>query len=95
MLLAVSLSHSLFNHRIGRPRLTVDIEDIEYLRSVHFSWTKISQILEISRSTLYRRLDEFNLSCDLTFSNISDQELDTIITDIKRDHPNDGERLTI
>lgn len=34
------------------------MEEIEFLRSVHFSWTKIAEFLGVSRSTLYRRLGE-------------------------------------
>lgn len=71
----------------------VSIEEIEYLRQIRFSWTKIAEILQISRSTLYRRLEEENLSQSLSFTNISDVELDRLISSVKACHPNDGERL--
>lgn len=77
----------------GRPRITVAIEDIEFLRGLRFSWTRIAEILQISRSTLYRRLEEEGLSRESTFSDISDLELDRVVASIKRSHPNDGERL--
>ncbi len=66
---------------------------IEFLRGFRFSWTSIAQMLEISQSTLYRRLQEFDLSRDVYFTEISDRELDRIIKRIKIDHPHDGERL--
>jgi len=66
--------------RAGRPRREVDIEDIEFLRGLRFSWTKISRILSISRSTLYRRLEEHHLSRELYFSELS---VDRIIKRIK------------
>ena len=72
----------IFLSVIGRPRVDVEIEDIEYLRQLRFSWTCIAKILNISRSTLYRRLDEEGLSRQLTFTNISDQELDMEMEDI-------------
>ena len=79
----------------GRPLLAVSIEDIEYLRSLQFSWTKIAQILGISRSTLYRRLEESGIQQDVQYTSISDFELDRAVEYIKNMHPNDGERLLI
>ena len=79
----------------GRPKLEVPIEEIEYLRELQFSWTKIASILEISRSTLYRRLAQEGIDLACTFSNISDSALDGVMNSIKQAHPNDGERLVI
>ena len=62
---------------------------------MHFSWSKIAQILGVIRSTLYRRIEEEGLSRDLTYTNITDAELDLQIEAIKKLHPNDGERLII
>ena len=82
-------------HAVGRPAINVDIRDIEYLRSLRFTWTKIAEILGISRSTLYRRLQEEGLSQDATYSDINDVDLDQLIKEIKEVHPNDGERMII
>ena len=71
------------------------VEEIELLRSLRFSWTRIATLLGISRSTLYRRLTEEGISLSTTFSNISDGDLDRVIGTIKAAHPNDGERLII
>ena len=79
----------------GRPFLAVSIEDIEYLRRLRFSSTKIAQILGISRSTLYRRLEESGVQQDVQYASISDFELDRAVEYIKNLHPNDGERLLI
>jgi len=78
----------------GRPPITVDMDDVEFLRSLHFSWTKIAEYLNVSRTTLYRRLEENEISIP-RFSSITDLELDACIRDIKRRHPNDGERMII
>ena len=79
----------------GRPVIEVSIEKIEYLRNLRFTWTKISEILGVSRSTLYRRLDEEGVNLTCRYSNIDDHELDRTVESIKLTHPNDGERLLI
>ena len=73
--------------------MSFNIDEVEFLRSLRFSFKEIASILGISRATLYRRLDEEGLSSNCMYSNISDQDLDSYILSIKRSHPNDGERL--
>ena len=54
----VYVRHNGIAHSIrspSRPKLEVSIEEIEYLRGLNFKWTGL---LGISRSTLYRRLEE-------------------------------------
>ena len=88
--------HSLFLLVLrlrGRSQLLVSIDDIEYLRGLHFTWTKIASILGISRSTLYRRLEEAGIELSSTYSELSDSDVDHTIAGIKQNHPNDGERL--
>ena len=75
---------------IGRPRIEVHIEDILALRALNFKWTDIARILQISRSTLYNKLAELGLGIS-TYTQITNAELDDIITKIRRDHPRDGE----
>ena len=54
---------------------------------------KIAHFLEISRSTLYRRMEEEGLSQDIRYTDINEVDLDRAIIAIKRNYPNDGERL--
>ena len=77
----------------GRPRITVDIEEVEFLRSLNFQWKKIANILGVSRSTLHRRLREEGMQEDMWFSDISDDDLDILVKQIKEEHCNDGEVL--
>ena len=79
----------------GRPSVSVNFEDVEILRRLSFSWCQIAEILQVSRSTLYRRIEDEGLALDLTYTNISDAELDHQVEAIKMVHPNDGERLMI
>ena len=57
---------------------------------MHYSWTKISDLLGISRSTLYRRLNDAGVSTD-DYTSLPSHELDNTIKKIKTDFPNDGE----
>ena len=86
--------YTLFRNE-GRPRIGVDLEDIEFLSGLRFSYTDIAKILGVSRSTFYRRLEEEGISQYSKYSDISDNDLDREICEIKLDHPNDGERLLI
>lgn len=61
---------------LGRPRIRVDRENLEFLRSLHFNWTDIAAILGVSQKTVRRRVQEWNIP---TYSTISDQEIDVMV----------------
>ena len=63
------------------------------MRSLRFSWTKIAQITGISRRTLYRRLDEWELPRDIYYSDITDNDLDRLVRAVKAENPTSGEVL--
>ena len=61
---------------LGRKPYDISKEQVEYLRSLSFPWTKIAAILQVSISTLQRRRKEFGVSDELEkYSDISDDEL--------------------
>ena len=67
----------------GRPALIITKEQIQYLRSLHFSWEKIAQLLHTSVSTVQRRRRAFGISEEFEqYSVISDHELDQIYKEI-------------
>ena len=67
----------------GRPALNITKEQIEYLRSIHFLWEKIAQLLHISVSMVQRRRRALGISEDFDqYSDISDHELDQIYKEI-------------
>lgn len=68
------------------------MDEIRQLRILGFSCTRIAELLNISRRTLYRRLEDSDI---VGFTNITAQELDSIILAYKLDHPNDGEVMVI
>lgn len=75
---------------VGRPSLSLDMYEVEYLRSLGFTWTDISRILDVSRSTLYRKIEGAGLNFQ-TYTMMSDTELDRVVSEIKADHPFIGE----
>ena len=63
----------------GRKRLEISQEQLEHLRSLFFSWTKIAKLLGVSTSTLQRRRREFGMAARFEeYSELTDDELDDI-----------------
>ena len=86
----------------GRSRILVTRDQIEHLRSLHFSWEKIAKLLNVSTKTLKRRREEYGLSEKFEiYSSISDEDLDAIYRNLVSDNstgfltPNLGRRRFI
>ena len=47
---------------VGRPSLNVDIGQVNVLRAYHFNWTQIANIMDIHRSTLWRKLKSMGIT---------------------------------
>ncbi len=75
---------------VGRPRLLVNIEQAEFLRSTGYTWNEVAQCLQVSRSTLWRRMREMNVSLN-RYSDISDVQLDDLVSTIQQQSPNIGQ----
>ena len=87
---AVSSVHVVMHEgRRGRPSLVVNVEQVELFRSVGYTWFEVSNLLSVSRTTLWRRFRDLNIPTS-RYSDISDQELDNIVQSIRESHPNAG-----
>ena len=75
--------------RRGRPSLVVNVEQVELFRSVGYTWLEVSNLLSVSRTTLWRRFRDLNIPTS-QYSDISDQDLDHIVQSIRESHPNVG-----
>ena len=79
---------SLFQPSAGRPRVAVDRSYVEVLRGLHFTWSDISSMLNVSVKTIQRRAKDWNFT---TYSSISDDALDNTIREILTQFPSAGE----
>ena len=78
--------------REGRPRFDIPREQLEYLIEHQFTVLQMSGILGISIRTIRRRMSEFNLSIRRQYAQLTDSELDGIITEICQQYPTCGNR---
>ena len=73
---------------VGRPKLLVNIDQVDLLRSAGFTWQEIANALQVSRTTLWRRLCEMGIGIN-KYSDICD--LDSAIKLLKQEYPNCGQ----
>ena len=76
----------------GRPKISLNIDTVELLRSCGYDWGQIADALQISRTTLWRRVKEAGCLIQ-KYSEIFDDELDSVMSQIQREHPNCGQQL--
>ena len=83
----------LRENRRGRPRLDIQVEQLEYLLHLGFKCPKIADVLGVSLRTVRRRMHEFGFSVTALYSSITDPELGLLVSEIKEEFPNCGYRL--
>ena len=75
----------------GRPvKNCVDRMQLEYLKSLRFTWSQIASLLGISSRTIQRRAKQWDVK---TFSSISDIQLDEVVSTVLQQFPKCGEVL--
>ena len=66
------------NYRLNNKNyLSGPIDDTTGLRALGYTWVNVAELLQVSRSTLYRRLKDYGVSSD-DCSDISSPELDEV-----------------
>ena len=78
----------------SRPKLIVNVHAVELLRSCGYTWNEVAGALQVSRSTIWRRVEDAGVQL-AKYSDISDDELDSIISHFQSDHPNCGQQLIL
>ena len=48
----------------GRPQVLVNLEQVELLRGCGYTWVEVADCLNVSRSTIWRRLKEMDVSLE-------------------------------
>jgi len=91
----------------GRPRFDINKDQLEYLFSLGFKWTKVAALLGVSRMTIYRYTykDKHGIYCiidrrrveyglvDDPQAHISEADLTSLLEDIRRETPFAGVSL--
>lgn len=75
---------------VGVPRIVVPTDHIACLLEIGLPVTTISNLLGVSRATLYRRMAENNLSVRGLYSTCTDAELDGLVFQVKERMPHAG-----
>ena len=75
----------------GRPRYLISAQQLQFLRDLQFSLTKIAKIIGVSRKTINRRRQDLGMSQELCWSSISDNDLKQIMCDIQTLTPGIGQ----
>lgn len=73
----------------GRPKFDITLDQLEYLRSLSFSWKEIASMLGVSRMTIYRRRLEYGMLQD--GRSIEDDELLVLLREMRSEFPDMGE----
>ena len=86
----VTCSTRSTGHR-GRPQYLISMEQLEFLRGLYFSWTKIANIVGVSTKTLERRRQALGIMNELGWSEISDDNLKQVMVEVQRLTPRIGQ----
>lgn len=88
------LENNTFQYRFpGRPRLEISEEVFRFLISNDLSLADMGIILGCSPRTVQRRMGEQRYSRRQRYSNMSDSEIDTVVSDIQSSNPRTGCRM--
>ena len=80
----------------GRPKIAVSLSQVSGLRELGFSWSKIAKLIGVGDRTLLRRRQESGQEHLLNgISEISNEQLDDIVSEITLRAPDAGERMII
>lgn len=77
----------------GPPKFLISREHLQNLVSMQLSIPCIAQLLGVSIRTINRRLNEYGISIRDTYTKITDEELDNLVSSVKAESPHLGHRM--
>ena len=81
--------------RPGRSKFEVSRDQLQYFIEHNFTAVQIANMLGVSLSTVRRRMREHHVDSSQPFSQITDEQLDNLVIEIKQAHPRCGYRMVI
>ena len=74
----------------GRPKFDISQEQLEYFLFYDLGVQDIANALSVSKSTVQRRFREYEISVSSAISQLTNDQLDGLVRQIKNDFPNAG-----
>ena len=74
-----------------QPRFDISREQLQYLHSMSFTWVQISELLGVSRMTIYRRRQDYGMGNDP--SEDITNELREVLQEMRRELPSLGQTM--
>ena len=81
-----------FTGAVGRPPFEIPREQLLLLIESKFTVPQIADMIGVSVRTIHRRMSEYDLSIHSTYTELTDDELDSIISDIHKEFPMCGNK---
>ncbi|XP_076830132.1 uncharacterized protein LOC143476036 [Brachyhypopomus gauderio] len=78
---------------MGRPKYCVPPQQLKHLVQISLPVWHIAELLGVSKKTLKRRMDENGLSVKQTYSDLTDEQLDSLVRSVKARSPHVGYRM--
>ena len=77
---------------LGCPKFEITCAQLDYLRSLPFSWTEIAHLLGVSRITVYHRRVEYGLMEEPS-NTLTDDDIDKVLRELRVELPELGETM--
>jgi len=88
-------SDKVFTGDRGRPRYNITRQQLEYFKQFAFKAVEMAAMLGVSEATVRRRLQDYDISLLDSFTPMSDEELDEVVKEIKKDFQQSGYRMVL
>ncbi|XP_057697765.1 uncharacterized protein LOC130919236 isoform X2 [Corythoichthys intestinalis] len=79
--------------RVGRPKILIPKEHTLHLLDVGLSVATIAQLFGVSRRTLHRHTAQWGYTVQGSYSSLTDEELDSLVSEMHTSNPNAGYRM--